>query len=368
MRKRALTTTALFAAFGVASCVSGHDLSPPDLDTQSGGVAGATPTFGGSSGGVVTSGGSMSVMSGGTTSSGGATSSGGNSSGGAASGSGGGGGVSGGNSNRGGAAGNAGTGGSAGRGGGTGSGGTLASGGTSSGGVAGAVANPPPITNGSNGWASRYWDCCKPACGWKDNAHGQPMKSCSKDNQILSDNNAKNACESGGSAYMCWNASPWDVSPTLSYGFAAASGGNYVCGRCYQLQFTGSAHNNSNSASQSLNGKTMIVQVINNGGVAADQFDLLIPGGGVGALDACHAQWNVQDLGQTYGGFLASCNGDKNCTKQKCQTVFGDKPDLMEGCDWFLGWFNGADNPNFVFKQIACPQAITQKSGLGDPG
>ena len=44
-------------------------------------------------------------------------------------------------------------------------------------------------------------------------------------------------------AYMCWNGAPWQVGPNLSYGFVAASGSNYSCGRCYQIQFTGSGHN-----------------------------------------------------------------------------------------------------------------------------
>ncbi len=94
----------------------------------------------------------------------------------------------------------------------------------------------------------------------------------------------------------------------------------------------------------------MIVQVINNGGVAGDQFDLLIPGGGVGALNGCATQWGVSnsDLGAQYGGFLAGCNGSTSCVQQKCQTIFGDKPDLLAGCNWFLGWFGAADNPNMV--------------------
>ena len=145
---------------------------------------------------------------------------------------------------------------------------------------------PPAITSGGqNAWASRYWDCCKPACGWTGNTGGRtPIKSCNKDNGQLSSFTDKNACEGGGTAYMCWNGAPWQVGPNLSYGFVAASGANYSCGRCYQFQFTGTGHN---GGSNSLNGKMMIVQVINNGGVAQDQFDLLIPGGGVGELNAC---------------------------------------------------------------------------------
>jgi hypothetical protein len=260
------------------------------------------------------------------------------------------------------------------KGGNTGNGGNAGSGGNTSGGQGQGqgggptVTQPPPINGGSQGWASRYWDCCKPACGWSGNVRsGQPMKSCSQSNQVLGDNNAKNACEGGGNAFMCWSGVPWSVSDTLALGFAAASGANYTCGRCYQIQFNGQGHAGSPGSPQ-LNGKTMIVQVINNGGVQADQFDILIPGGGVGDFNACSTQWGTSDLGAQYGGFLAACNGNKSCVQQKCQSVFAGKPDLMAGCDWFLNWFGAADNPSFVFKQIACPSAITQRSGLSDPG
>jgi hypothetical protein len=249
---------------------------------------------------------------------------------------------------------------------------TGAAGATGAGGTGGTVPNPPPITSGgTNGWASRYWDCCKPACGWTGNTGGRtPVMSCDVNGGSLGGNfNATNACDSGGSAYMCWSDVPWQVSPTLAYGFAAASGSNYVCGRCYQLQFTGTSFNGSNANTGALNGKTMIVQVINNGGVGSTQLDLLIPGGGVGAQTAaCPRQFPNQDLGPTGGGFMASCNNDKNCVVQKCQTVFAGKADLLAGCNWFINWFNGADNPNLVYKQITCPAAITQRSGLSDPG
>ena len=166
---------------------------------------------------------------------------------------------------------------------------------------------------------------------------------------------------------MCWNGAPFQVGPNLSYGFVAASGPNYSCGRCYQLQFTGSGHNNVNN---SLNGKMMIVQVINNGGVAQDQFDLLIPGGGVGALNACGTQanqWGVSnsDLGAQYGGFLANCGGDtnakKSCVMAKCNQIFANKPELMAGCQWFVDWFGVADNPNVVYKEITCPNLLKQR-------
>ncbi|MEI8634903.1 hypothetical protein P4S72_28405 [Vibrio sp. PP-XX7] len=41
-----------------------------------------------------------------------------------------------------------------------------------------------------------------------------------------------------------------------------------------------------------MQGKTMIVQALNIGyDVSGGQFDLLVPGGGVGAFNACSAQW-----------------------------------------------------------------------------
>lgn len=374
MKLRALSTfTLLSAVVGtVGACSEESGSSPPLAMGSLGNTAGSAGKGGGGGAGGST-GGAVAVTGGVAT---GGTSTGGASTGGAATGGSTGGTLASGGTSTGGASAGTGPGGGSGgsmggnmsKGGAGGMSGGAATGGTATGGMMNEP-QPPPIMNGQNAWASRYWDCCKPACGWKGNVRtGNPMTSCSKENQKLSGYDDRNACENGGSAFMCWTGAPWAVSDKLSYGYAAASGGNYVCGRCYQVQFTGSGHNGNNPGAQSLNGKTMIVQVINNGGVAADQFDLLIPGGGVGLLNACSNQWGTSDLGAQYGGFLAGCNGDKNCVKNKCSQVFNGKPELMAGCDWFLNWFNAADNPNFQFKQIACPKAILDHSGLGDPG
>jgi hypothetical protein len=286
---------------------------------------------------------------------------------------------SGGNSSKGGGTGSGGTsakGGSTSSGGSTASGGTTASGGATTGGpYGGGGGQPPRLDSGTNGWASRFWDCCKPACGWKANVGGRtPVTACSAQNQSLGGNyDAKNACESGGSAHMCWSFAPWAVSETLAYGYAAVNMGADYCGKCYQLQFTGGSHNGTvDKGSQGLANKTMIVQAINNGGVQSNQFDLLVPGGGVGDFDACSAQWGTSDLGERYGGFFLACqkqNGfdyDKSraCAAQKCQSVFGSKPDLLEGCNWFVNWFGAPDNPALIFKEITCPDALTTKSGL----
>src|SRR5438105_4850459 len=91
---------------------------------------------------------------------------------------------SGGNTNTGGSSQSGGTTGSGGASGGTtgsggASGGTTGSGGATGSGGSSNVNHPPMITGGMSGWASRYWDCCKPACGWKGNVtRGNPMVSC----------------------------------------------------------------------------------------------------------------------------------------------------------------------------------------------
>jgi hypothetical protein len=236
-------------------------------------------------------------------------------------------------------------------------------GGSSGGG--GSVISGPGTTNpaitGSNGFATRYWDCCKPSCSWTTN-----VPSCQKDGTTrITDKNAKSGCDGGGSAYECYDFSPWyDAATNMSYGFAAHNG--VACGTCFMLQFTGDGHSGSNAGAQALKGQQMIVQAINIGGIDSQQFDLLIPGGGVGAMNGCTTQWGSStDLGVQYGGLLAECKGDASCMKGKCTSVFGNMPGLLAGCNWFTGWFSSADNPNIIYKQVSCPSQITSKSGIG---
>jgi hypothetical protein len=70
---------------------------------------------------------------------------------------------------------------------------------------------------------------------------------------------------------MCSNESPWAVSNTLSYGYAAVNiaGGTEAswCCACYELTFT----------SGPVAGKKMVVQATNTGGdLGANQFDLVV--------------------------------------------------------------------------------------------
>jgi hypothetical protein len=242
-----------------------------------------------------------------------------------------------------------------------GSGGTSSAGGSNSaGGSVSSGSTNPPIT-GSNGFATRYWDCCKPSCAWTTS-----VPSCGKDGTSrITDKNAKSGCDSGGNAFECYDFSPWyDASTNLSYGFAAHNG--VACGSCFMLQFTGDGNSGPNAGASALKGQQMVVQAINIGGIDSNQFDLLIPGGGVGAMtNGCSAQWGSStDFGATYGGLLTECKGDASCMKGKCQSVFGSFPALLAGCNWFTGWYNSADNPKVIYQKVTCPSQITSKSGI----
>lgn len=199
------------------------------------------------------------------------------------------------------------------------------------------------------GKTTRYWDCCKPSCAWSGKADVlSAVKQCDKAGNPLTsgDDTQKNACDgSGGSAYMCYDQTPWAVSADLAYGFAAVAlpgGESSTCCSCYELTFTTGA----------VAGKKMIVQATNTGGdVGSNQFDLAIPGGGTGIYNACSAQISGAVQGKQYGGLD---------DKSSCSS-WGP---LADGCNFRFGdWFGGSDNPEMTFKPVTCPKAITDKSG-----
>lgn len=174
---------------------------------------------------------------------------------------------------------------------------------------------------------------------------------------------------------MCWSYAPKANGDNIAYAFAAHNG--VGCGTCFQLEFTGESQNpkpetGHDLGSQSLKGKQMIVQVINTGGIQSGQFDLLVPGGGVGDFNACSSQWGTSDLGEQYGGFFLACQKQSNfdyaagtaCASKWCDKVFAGKGELLSGCKWFVEWFGMADNPTMKFSQVACPQQLTAISGM----
>ena len=211
------------------------------------------------------------------------------------------------------------------------------------------TAGLPPVVNGKSASTTRYWDCCKPHCGWHSN-----MRMCDIDGKTFQDQGAKSGCE-GGPSFQCWDYAPIEINSKVSYGWAAFNNQGTQCGDCYQLDFQGA-----------LSGKQMIVQVINIGNGGNDAFDLLIPGGGVGALNGCSRQWNNAPLGAQYGGFHSTCGDNATCIRNMCDKAFGNKPDLMRGCDWYLNWFKMTNNPQVKYAKVSCPQKIKDISGIGN--
>ncbi len=216
----------------------------------------------------------------------------------------------------------------------------------------------PDLQGGENGFATRYWDCCKPSCGWTANA-SNPVDSCDiNDRNIGVNDGDRNGCE-GGTAFTCHSWAPWALSDKLSYGFAAFNGAQ--CGTCYQVRFSGSS--SRGTPTPGIDGKQMVVQVTNIGGIEGNQFDILIPGGGVGAMNGCSTQWGSSDLGVQYGGFRSTCGANAGCIRNMCQNAFGDSPELMAGCDWYIDWLQMADNPDIRYAPIECPAEIRAVSG-----
>lgn len=250
-----------------------------------------------------------------------------------------------------------------------------------------ADADPPtPIQGGTLGHSTRYWDCCKLHCSWIDHAENSGMSTlsyCAADGRTMSkdtdrEHQSESACD-GGSAYACYNAIPRQAgtSGKLSYGYAAVKGGSGKCGACYQLEFNGKGHYNENdhgSKALQAQGKVMIVQATNIGyDVGANQFDIQIPGGGVGIFDACSKQWgNPGEMGKVSGGLLGACEDQlgweathaqlKECVRNRCDRLF-TKPelsDLKEACHWFVDWFEVANNPQFMYQEVPCPSYFNQ--------
>ena len=207
-----------------------------------------------------------------------------------------------------------------------------------------------PNVSGGEGFATRYWDCCQPACT-VSGGH-----KCSQDGVTQTGDNSS-AC-TGGGAFACYDDAPRAISNCLSYGHIAKANPN--CGGCYRIQFTGTGNANPNDiGSKLIQGKQMIVKVTNTGSdVAGNQFDLMIPGGGVGLFNACSRQWGTNDLGAQYGGFLSACTTGthaqkKECVRQRCMSIPAGS--ARDGCLWFVDWFQIADNPNFTSEPTNCP-------------
>ncbi|MBR2469528.1 MAG: glycosyl hydrolase family 5 [Fibrobacter sp.] len=252
------------------------------------------------------------------------------------------------------------------------------------------------VSHGSgNGWNSRYWDACKPHCAWSEkvDANANPYqiaRNCSiQDEEIPAFTKSEDgtwlkgtvsACDNGGFAFACTDMIPVAVNDTLAYAFVAGPP-TQGCGKCYHFQYDGHFHNEGDynkpkETHKALAGKHIIAMASNighdvDGGTT--QFDLMVPGGGVGAFDALSRQtgFDMRNGIEGYGGFLTNCQREigtdasleayQSCVKGYCSRAFSSIPNLLQGCNWFADWFMAADNPNFYWEEVECPQYLVDK-------
>lgn len=176
-----------------------------------------------------------------------------------------------------------------------------------------------------------------------------PVASCAADGKTRLSPSARSGCDDNpqGVSYMCTNQQPWVINKTFAMGFAAASftGGvdTNLCCACFELTFGGD-----------LVGKKMILQNTNTGGdLGKNQFDIAIPGGGVGIFTrGCHTQWNApwNGWGDQYGGVHSA----EECTQLP--------KDLQPGCLFRFEFMENVSNPPIHFEQVECPKEIVAKT------
>jgi hypothetical protein len=229
-----------------------------------------------------------------------------------------------------------------------------------------------------SGFASRYWDCCKPSCSWTANAgSGKECKQCDARGNTISDKNARSMCD-GGPATTCISQVPFVDSgcSTVGYAFAAVPGGGpSICGRCFELSFTGQGKYETKTNHKKLKGKKLVVMASNiDYDVSGGQFDVMIPGGGVGIFNGCSGIFG-NNLGAQYGGLLSDCENQvgwsgsddhiyserKKCLSQKCNTIFQNNNQAKNGCLFLANFLEAAGNPLHTFKEVKCPTVLSSK-------
>ena len=285
---------------------------------------------------------------------------------------------------------------------------------------------PPPAAytkdisaTAKRGWNTRYWDACKPHCSWlRESANDITRADTSSNEAYLADfatarncnihdvevptftlgdvtkswfgyNGTRSACgaEKEKGVFTCTDMAPIAVNDTLSYAYVAGTADS-KCGKCYHLQYDGHfkdefENNPPKATHKALKGKHLVVMASNigndvaggNANLPAGQFDLMVPGGGVGAFDALSTQVNKGagfNWGAGFGGFLTECQKNTNCgtegslecyqtcVKDMCDAAFADAglPNLLRGCHWFADWYMAADNPTYYIEEVECPQYL----------
>jgi hypothetical protein len=230
-------------------------------------------------------------------------------------------------------------------------------------------------TSGS-GFASRYWDCCKPSCSWKENTNNLASQCSNKGTTKSTDWGAASVCD-GGSMSTCISQIPFTISGCDNIGFAyAAVPTNNACGRCFELSFTGTGKYETKLNHQKLKGKKLIVMASNIGyDVEGHQFDIMIPGGGYGKFNGCSNMGWSSNMGQQYGGLLSDCESEagysggddqiykrrKECLVNKCNSSFGSDTQAKQGCLFLANFMEAAGNPNHTYREVECPSVLTAK-------
>jgi len=225
---------------------------------------------------------------------------------------------------------------------------------------------------GGSGWATRYWDCCKPHCSWPEHAHGNYSKQCTNKGQNESSDWSGGSICSGGGLMTCTSQIPFTIDGCTEMGFAfaavpASNGGD--CGKCFQLTFTGKGKYSTDENHTYIKGKKLIIMTTNIGGdVQQGQFDIMIPGGGVGMFNGCSSMgWGPQ--GEQYGGLLSDCEKEKNykpkatltCLKEKCASVFSNDSKAKQGCLFLAEFMHGAGNPMHDYVEVECPEVLKSR-------
>jgi len=289
------------------------------------------------------------------------------------------------------------------------------------------------------GVTTRYWDGCRPSCSYVGNIDNNQKpwtinKSCDKNgynempllylevstqyetrytavpsagepagnwpNSKDHDTWASTHPDfpKGSSAYTCFDMTPHTVNDTLAYAFVATQASTLACGECAALQFDGTwpydmdkdGQSKSRVTHRALKGKTLIVMANNTGTVGENHFDIMFPGGGLGAYDCFSEQIGLpagskpKELGHTMGGLLSECSYNEatefgkpsdrftleewqQCLTNRCHRAFdnltkkGERNLMLEGCLWSAEWFYAADNPNVDWKKVECPKYLVDK-------
>ncbi len=233
-------------------------------------------------------------------------------------------------------------------------------------------------SSSNTGFASRYWDCCKPSCAWNGNA-----RQCDRNGTTQIYGEAGSIC-SGGNSTVCKSQAPFTIDGCDTYGFAFAavpSSDGGKCGKCYELTPTSSKScyfdngnkkcalsNNVSKFKQS--GRKLIIMASNIGDdVGRGQFDIMIPGGGAGKFNGCSG-FGWGDQGATYGGLLTSCldanannTGDKiiTCLTEKCNKSFSNDAVAKKGCLFLAEFMFAANNPEVTYREVECPNVLKEK-------